>query len=317
MSSIRSNELILLLCLVVVVAAGTYLTYFRQQSTLNELEEQISEKQEERAEIESLYEQLTTSEQQFQEAAWQWQSRYKSFPDTLSSPEIVGYLTNLTQIGFDQFDVASSGTEDQEGYSVHTFQAVGTAPFYQLYRFLWRIENNRPFYQVRDLSIQNIDRRTTDEETGRTQMEILVSFNMEIDGFYGGEEIETEIPQTVASEEEALPVAQDPLRPSLPASVLPREDPRLNPFYPLILEEVPPNEEGRLNFEATPLVAIVDNRAIFETEEGTTAVREGERVYLGRIVEVDPENGRVLARLNKGGIIDTIERTLEGETPRE
>ena len=42
---------------------------------------------------------------------------------------------------------------------------------------------------------------------------------------------------------------------------------------------------------------------------------EGDRVYLGRIVEVDPTEGRVVARLNRGGIVERVERTLGAESP--
>jgi hypothetical protein len=44
-------------------------------------------------------------------------------------------------------------------------------------------------------------------------------------------------------------------------------------------------------------------------------VREGDRVYLGRIEEVDPSEGRVVARLNRGGIVDRVERTLGSDSP--
>lgn len=310
MSSSTNNQIILLVCLLLVGAGGTYLTYFRQQSTINDLEAQIKEKQRKRADLESMYEELIVSEQQFEEAARQWQARYKIFPDTLSSPEMVAYLTDLTQTGFDQFDIAYGGVEEGEDYSIHSFDAQGTASFYHLYRFLWKIENNRPFYRVQNLNINRVERRTTDEETGRTSMEMLASFQLEIEGLFGGAHPEEEAPQTVGTEEQGLPVARANHRPPLPPHVLPRAEPGVNPFYPVILDEVPPNEEGRLNFETANLVAIVDDKAIFDTDEGTIRLQEGDQVYLGRIIEVDPQNEQVRARLNKGGIVDVIERGL-------
>lgn len=313
MSSSTTNQIILLVCLLLVATGGTYLTYFRQQATIHELEEQISEKQQRRSEIEAMYEELVASEEKFEEAAMQWQARYKVMPDTLSSPEMVSYLTDLTQNGFDQFDLVYGSLEERENYSVHRFEARGTASFHNLYRFLWKLENNRPFYRVNDLSVETVERRTTDEETGRTQMEMLASFQLGIEGLFGGQHPEEEAPRTVGSEEQGLPVARTPSRPPLPPHVLPTAEPDVNPFYPVILEQVPPNEHGRLNFESANLVAIVDGRAVFETEEGVKRLQEGDRVYLGRIIDIDPENERVRARLNKGGIVDVIERTLGGE----
>lgn len=313
MSSSITNQIVLLVCLLLVATGGTYVTYFRQQTTINELEQKISEKQRKRSEIEAMYEELVASEQQFEEAAMQWQARYKLMPDTLSSPEMVSYLNDLTKSGFDQFDIVYGGIEERENYSVHRFEARGTASFYNLYRFLWKLENNRPFYRVNNLSVNKNERRTTDEETGRTRMEMLASFELEIEGLFGGQHPEEEAPRTVGSEEQELPVARTPSRPPLPPHVLPTAEPDVNPFYPVVLEQVPPNEHGRLNFETANLVAIVDGSAVFDTEEGTKRLQVGDRVYLGRIIDVDPESERVRARLNKGGIVDVIERTLGGE----
>jgi hypothetical protein len=44
----------------------------------------------------------------------------------------------------------------------------------------------------------------------------------------------------------------------------------------------------------------------------------GDNIYLGQIIEVDPIEGRVRARLNKGGIIDEVEIYLQsGDRSRQ
>ena len=96
--------------------------------------------------------------------------------------------------------------------------------------------------------------------------------------------------------------------------MLPNPSPEINPFYPLIFEEVPPNQYGRLNVESARLVSIVDGKALFQTGDGLQRVGEGDRVYLGRILEVAPAEGRVVARLNRGGIVDRVVRTLGTES---
>ncbi|PSQ67553.1 MAG: hypothetical protein BRD32_00400 [Bacteroidetes bacterium QH_2_64_74] len=82
-----------------------------------------------------------------------------------------------------------------------------------------------------------------------------------------------------------------------------------------MFENVPPNEYDRLDIESARLLSIIDEQAIFQTSEGLRRLGEGDRVYLGRIVEVDPVEGRVVARLNRGGVIDRVERTLRRESP--
>lgn len=317
MFTLDTNQTILISCLVLLIGIGTYLTYFRQQSTIASLDKKIEAKKEEREKIRTLQTNLVDAKSTFKTVRRQWRTQYKTVPQTISSPDIVAYLTELTQTGFKRFDVTSSGSEDRGDYSVHTFQAEGEAFFTNLYRFVWTVENNRPFYRVRGLKLNYLEERETDEETGRTTMDILVSFQMEVQAIYGATQ---GLPSPSSSSdgregEQRLPVAQTAPSPPLPSSVLPNPAPEVNPFYPLVFEEVPPNEYDRLNVESARLLSIIDGQAVFQTNEGLERVGEGDRVYLGRIVEVDPSEGRVVARLNRGGIIDQVERTLGAESP--
>jgi len=316
MFNVGTNQIVLLLCVVLVTSTGTYLTYFRQASTLESLKEEVQAKQKEQERVQQMYTQLASTEEQAQKAVRQWQTRYKLFPETITTPEIVGYLTELTQNGFKTFDIQTAGAQNRDGYSFHTFRASGKAYFYHLYRFLWKIENNRSFYRVRNVELSHVDERTTDEETGRTDMDILVSFDMQIDAFYGAPGgIENEDLQPAVPEIERLPVAQTNHRPPVPSHVLPDAKPELDPFYPIVMQEIPPNQYGRLNIETATLTSIVQGEAVFKTEDGFTRLGEGDRVYLGRIIDVDPEAGTVVARLNKGGIVDTVERALDLGSP--
>lgn len=307
-----SNQILLISCLLLLIGVGTYLTYFRQQNTLQSLEEQIEEKQQEQEQIRTLRANLKDAESQFEEVRNRWESQYKIVPETVTSPDIVGYLTELTQTGFETFDITSAGSEDRDGYSVRTFSAEGQAFFTSLYQFVWTIENNRPFYRVRNLQLDYVEERNTDEETGRTSMDLFVSFQMEVQAIYGA--VET-IEPADEGEVQRLPVAQTAPSPPLPSSVLPNPAPDVNPFYPLVFESVPPNEYGRLDVESARFLSVIDEQAIFQTSDGIERVREGDRVYLGRIVEVDPSEGRVVARLNRGGVVDRVELTLGTESP--
>lgn len=316
MFDLNSNQILLLSCLVLLLGVGTYLTYFRQQETITRLDQEIEAKQEEWDEIQTLQANLADSESELETVRQTWQTQYKTVPETISSPDVVAYLTELTQTGFNRFDVTSSGSEERDGYSVHTFTAVGEAYFTNLYRFVWTIENNRPFYRVRNLDLTYLEERTTDEETGRTTMDVLVSFEMDVDAIYGAAtNIERERQPLEGREVERLPVVQAPASPPLPSSVLPNPAPEINPFYPLVFEEVPPNQYDRLNVETAQFLSIIDEQAVFQANGELEWVGEGDRVYLGRIVEVDPTEGRVVARLNRGGIVDRVERTLESSSP--
>ncbi len=311
-----SNQILLVSCLLLLTGVGTYLTYFRQQNTITSLDQKIEAKEEEREQIRTLRANLADAESQLKTVRHEWRTQYKTVPETISSPDIVGYLTELTQTGFKRFDITSSGSDERDGYSVHTFGAEGEAFFTNLYRFVWTIENNRPFYRIRDLELTYLEERTTDEETGRTTMDVLVSFQMDVQAIYGAtKDLPDPTQPSDGREVERLPVAQTSTSPPLPSSVLPNPAPDVNPFYPLVFETVPPNQYDRLNVESAQFLSVIDGKAVFQTSEGLKRVGEGDRVYLGRIVEVNPTEGRVVARLNRGGIVEQVERTLETESP--
>lgn len=309
-----SNQILLLSCLVVLIGVGTYLTYFHQQSTLASLEQEIEATEKEQKEIQALQADLADAQSNLRSARRTWQARYKIVPETVTSPDVVGYLTELTQTGFKTFNITSEESGPRDGYRVRTFSAEGKAFFTNLYRFVWTIENNRPFYRIRNLQLDYLEERTQDEETGRTGMDVLVSFQMDVQAIYGVVEGPEEARPSDEREVEGLPVAQTTPSPPLPSSVLPNPAPD-NPFYPLVFEEIPPNEYGRLNVETAQLISIIQGEAIFQTDSGLERVGEGDQVYLGRIIEVAPAEGRVVARLNKGGVVDTLELTLDSESP--
>ncbi|PSQ76604.1 MAG: hypothetical protein BRD33_02960 [Bacteroidetes bacterium QH_6_63_17] len=211
MFEFESNQILLISCLLLLIGVGTYLTYFRQQNTLQSLEEQIEEKQEEQEQIRTLQANLKDAETRFEKVRDQWETQYKIVPETVTSPDIVGYLTELTQTGFETVNISSAGSEDRDGYSVRTFGVEGQAFFTNLYRFVWTIENNRPFYRVRDLRLNYVEERNTDEETGRPSMDLFVSFQMDVQAIYGA--VETIEPTDEGEEMQRLPVAQtDPSR---------------------------------------------------------------------------------------------------------
>lgn len=312
MSKIGSNQIILLVCILLVAGGGGYLTFYHQQAEIENLNREVRLQKKKAADIEALLAEMSTTKERADEVVSKWRARYKIFPKTISTPEIVGYLNELTEQGFKSFDIVSAGAQRQDGYSYHTFRAKGRGYYSRLYKFIWEIENNRAFYRIRNLRLSNLDLRTTNEESGREKLEILVSFEMEVDAFYGGPAgVSAEATIPAIAEEERLPVGRTHEQPPVPADVLPDASPATDPFYPLIMEQIPPNEHGLLDVEKAQLISIVEGKAVFKTADGYQMRGVGDDVYLGQITEVDPRNGRVTARLNKGGIIDDIEMVLE------
>ncbi|MEM8485653.1 MAG: hypothetical protein AAF564_08885 [Bacteroidota bacterium] len=270
-----------------------------------------------KAELDELFLKQTSSESAAKDATRRWFARYKIIPEELKSPEVIGYLNGLTASGFKNFDVTATGTKTEPDYSYHTYAVDGRAYFPSLYKFIWDIENNRNFYRINDLTLDEIDLISTDKKTGKERMQIMVSFRMTLNAYYSGTE-GVSAPEDLFAElmeGELLPTGWSSQLPPVPKDILPDNAPAINPFYPGILKNIPPNTDGLLEIEAvgTELISIVGGKAVFRDESGYRTLGVGDNIYLGEITDIDPLSGKVDARLNKGGIIDRVEVFLNNE----
>ena len=314
------NIIILAVVWVFIIGAGIYVTMIEQPEELARVEKAGKVIRLKQAELASLMSEHSVSSEKADNALSKWRARYKVIPDQLSSPEVIGYLNELTKSGFEVFDVANSGTQGEGDYSYHSFSVSGRGYFSELYRIIWELENNRYFYRIPELTLVHMDIITEDEETGTEVMKVMVSFQMQIDAIFSGADGMSAPPEGGVTEEaDALPISRAKSeRPPVPGEVLPDERPALNPFFPLIMDKLPPNTHSLINIEQAQLISIVGDKAIFNEEGQYRPVSVGDDVYLGQITEVDPTEGRVKARLNKGGIIDAVEIFLQtGEQYRE
>lgn len=312
------NIIILAVVWVLVVGAGIYKTMVKQPEALERAEKAEKVVRLKQAELASLETEHALSSEKADNALRKWRSRYKVIPPELSGPEVIGYLNALTESGFEVFDVTSSGTENAGGYSFHSFSISGRGYFSELYRIVRELENNRYFYRIPELTLVHMDIVTEDNE-GREHLRVMVSFQMQLDAIFGGADGMSAPGAGLGPEAEALPVlrAKSEL-PPVPDEVLPEARPAGNPFFPLILSQLPPNTFGLINVEKAQLVSIVGEQAIFQEGDAFRTAGVGDDVYLGQITAVDPIEGRVQARLNKGGIIDEVELFLQtGELFRQ
>lgn len=311
-SKVIYNIIVIAFIWVAVVGVGVYVTMMKQPEELERVEKAEKVERLKQSELASLISEHESSQELADDAVRKWRARYKIIPDSLSGPSVIGYFNELTKSGFENFDVQYQGVEGSSDYSAHQFSVEGRGYFSDLYRVIWELENNRYFYRVNNLDLSHIDLITEDKETGREQMKVMVSFTLDVTAYFGATEGMSAPTQPPRGGEDALPVTQtgtDEL--PVPESVLPDERPDINPFFPLIMNNIPPNTHGLLDVENAELVSIVGSEAYFNEGGEVRAVAEGEDVYLGQLTEVNPAEGVVRARLNKGGIIDQVELELQ------
>ncbi|PSQ83881.1 MAG: hypothetical protein BRD44_02950 [Bacteroidetes bacterium QS_7_67_15] len=320
--------LIVSVLLLVVVGVGSYVTFYRQPAELQRLEKAEKAAKMKQAEMEELFTEYTNSKAKARQVMSKWKSRYKVVPGSLSSPEVVGYLNDLTQNGFETFDISIQGVEQTDAYSYYKMRATGRGYFANLYRFIWKIENNRQFYSVADLNLNHIDLMTEvndeqgttemqDEEKGdkRKKLQVMVSFNMSINAYFGGPEgLSSSGSNWRPVNEEGESAPESGSLPPVPSKVLADADPNINPFFPVIMDQLPPNTRGLINLDKSELVSIVGGKAVFNDQNGDLRkVGVGDDVYLGQVTEVSATEGIVRAVVNRGGIIDDVEVSLSME----
>jgi len=301
-----SNVLLLFIVWLLISGVGIYLTFVKLPREIEHVEKLEKLAHMRQTELGALLAEYATTEERAKEVESRWRSRYRYIPAKLETPDVVARLNALTRQGFETFNVRFVGATQEPKVTYYTFNIEGRGYFHHLYRFVWEIENSPELYRIQTLSLDHIDLVKADRQSGRERMMVMVSFSMQLEAYYGGPP--------------DLQVAQmaDSLYRQLPRAVFPEKSPAVNPFYPGILEQLPPNTDNLIDVEKARLISIVGGRAVFQDETGLRSIGVGEKVYLGQITAIDPIEGRVVARLNRGGLLDEVELHLEtGERYRQ
>lgn len=298
MSNAVVNTLVLVVLAVIVAGAGYYVTEVRQPAELEEIAKQEEEARLRYARAEALLAQRAQSEGQADDVVRRWKARYKQIPVSMETPDIVDYIERLTSRGFEKFSINLQGAARRKDLSVYSFRLQGTGFFRNVYELIWYLENNREFYHVKNVKLSATTTNELNETTGKTRRLDMVDFTMQLDAFFAGNE--------------GISAPDEPLLP-VPVSMLPDPDPSHNSFYPVVRTDLPPNDRGLTDVENDRLVSIIGNRAIFEVEGEQRQHVEGDEVYLGRIVMIDPARAIVRASLNKGGITQMVDVEIQSD----
>src|SRR5690606_25127748 len=178
----------------------------------------------------------------------------------------------------------------------------GRGYFGALYRFVWNVENGRGLYRVRSLDLKAAVEEDSNTETGIPRRRDVVDFSMTLDAYFGG----------------ADGMSAPDAFVTVPDYVLPAKTPVADPVYPLIFASLPPNTDNLVDVENDSLVSVIGQVAVFRDDLGARPVREGDRVYLGTITRVDPNEAHVVADLHKGELRERVEtRPATGERYRQ
>jgi hypothetical protein len=295
------NTLVLVAVTMVIAGAGYYMTELKHPEELQRIEDMRKAASLEYANVEELLQMEGVSAEMAEASLSKWRARYKFIPSKMATPDIVQYLERLTSTGFEETTIDLQGVTNRSNYSFYTFRINGTATYNALYDFVWHLENNREFYLVNDLELRHRDVFRENFATGRQRRIDMVQFSMRRNAYCNGGE--------------GLSVPDSGMM-AVPRTLLPDHYPAHNSFFPQVRADLPPNDEGLVDVEQAKLLSIVAGTAIFEYGGEQHQLREGDKVYLGEIVKIDPLEGTVRAALNKGGLATTVDVRMYTEEER-
>ncbi len=278
------NTIVLASVLAVILTLGIYLTVFSLPKKLSKIESEIKRIQIELQNTPDLANQYNTTSAQLAGMKMRWQTRNKDIPSKDITGETYGYLNRMIDVsGEIKMDMTYVGPKDFGRYGYNVYTIKGEAPFANLFKFIWLAEEGRRLMKISNLSLRGYEAK--DKVTKETK--ILVLFDLEFQSYFSS------IPELNNSPNQQNPV---------PVSVA------SNPFYPLILHEIPSPQADEIEIERSTLTAVTNSKAfLIDQNQKSRVLQEGDKVYLGYVTRIFPGEGKIECLLNRGGVPERFE----------
>lgn len=174
------------------------------------------------------------------------------------------------------------------------FRIEGEGNFRDVFSLIHLFENSPELYSIK---VKEIKQTYSTNEEGK--VEDRVHFDFELDAHY-----------TTSSEYNMDTLINRPTNYRV-AFIS-------NYFNPLIKVDIPPNDEGLFEVEGSKLLAIMPDMVYLIDKNGNTiTLSEGDPVYLGYLTKIDYENYSCEFLLNKGGILERVNLTIDNKEARK
>jgi len=286
-SYIVRNTIVLSIVLALILAVGIFFTSVSLPKKLKATETEIKKIEQDLQNTPDLANQYNVTAAQLEATKKHWETRSKDIPPRDITGETYGYLNRMIEAsGEVKMDMTYVGPKEGNSYGYNVYTLKGEAPFGNLFKFIWNIENGRKLLKISNVTLRGYESKSA--ETNDTK--ILVLFEMEVQAYYSSvSELNNAPNQTVA-----IPVAMTS-----------------NPFHPLILHEIPPPMPDEIEIERSDLKAVIPGKAfIVDQNQKTRTLEEGDKVYLGYVTRILPNEGKIECLLNRGGVAERFELSI-------
>ncbi len=217
-------------------------------------------------------------------------ARKFNIPQNLSSISFFKFVNDQSANFSDntQADVEYVDQKQDKNFFYYEYKITGGGDYNDLYKLIYAIEQSKELKKIKNINLTNYI--STDKDGFP---KFLVNFVMNVDVYFADNNRFT---------------TSEHIENNLYTS------PVYDVFYPLIRNEIPPNVDNLLDVHGAKLLALVPEGAFIADSKGNTFLLwEGQRVYLGYLTKIDYDHNIVSFILNKGGIIEKVDLTLDKE----
>ncbi len=274
------NTIILLVVLLLISGGGWSYIYFWQENKIDELNSSLEEKRQTLQQKNQKAARFEPLQKRYREANRILDNLSKVLNDYTSPNRVYDYLDAMNRGVADvSLNYTFRDTVENERYNVIRTAIQGYGNYDNFNNLVMNIEKNRPLHKVRSLNIS---------PNGETPEEEDVQFSFVLESFVSSDTMMKNQTYTLNRQDYEI---------------------NHNPFFPLI-RDIPSNEQGLPNVENSRIAGITPNSVFLLDQNGNLKrLQVGDRVFMGRLTDINFKQRGATFRLNKGGIVEEI--TLE------
>lgn len=286
MSYAVRNTIILLVTLFLFVGgAFTYIKFF-QESKLEKLESDHAEKLKDYNEKRATSDAYPEMNQRYEKAVAIIEGYEKALFKSNDPDDVFDYLNHISNSSSNSkifFDYNFTDSTAHNQYGIMRSSIQGYSSYTNFINFINKLENSRLLNKVVNLNlVPPNDNELSD-----------ITFTFTVESYY-----------------ERIPIQEN--QSSGTGIKLNEEVSLYNPFYPLIQQSLPDNEDNLINVEQSRMIGLTGSRIFIIDQDGNiSSLRKGDDVYLGKLETIDLKTNTATFNLNKGGITEMV--TLEIE----
>ncbi len=276
--------------LLLIFGIGGYLTFISFPKKIKNNERQIRGIETELQNTPDLANKFNTLAEQLATTQHQWENRNKEVPARDVTGETYGYLNQLIGLSGDlTMNMTYQPGVDSGQFGFNKYTLTGSAYFENLFKFIWYIENGRRLFKIPNIAL------TGHEFKDSLGNHMSITFQLDLLAYFSS-----------VKELNAAPVHTDVVPPTVDA----------NPFLPVLWKEYPTIRSGEIDIERSILKAVIPGKAfIIDQNMKARMLEEGDPVWLGSIDKILPAVGKVQCKLNKGGVPEQFELSMQVGQP--